>query len=171
MVQVGDWAKGNKDVDFVFQVSMTLRQRRKHLRCTLWVPNVANLIMPSLLSNEINLCRSIILSKLVEAVVVELSIVPFFVEGNMLSRVFGSSIVSKPDIIAGICYLVCCRLIFSHDPVVRAGKEPMLEEHCWSTFFHFRRPNMLYVELIPVWSNDLKALLVKSLVFCKIVEA
>jgi len=72
------------------------------------VPNIANLILPSFIPNEINLSWSIILSKLIETVIIELRIVFVFIKSNVLSGVFGSSVVSKPDIIPGVSYLVRC---------------------------------------------------------------
>ena len=90
------------------------------MRSALRVSNVTDLILAGLLSHEINLGRSVVLAKLIEAVVKVVCEMFVYIELCMLSGVFGSSIVAEPNVIACMSNLIGWRFLFVHDPVISA---------------------------------------------------
>lgn len=93
MVKSCNWCKRDIKVQPVLPEILVLSQSIKHLRGTLRVADISNLIDPSLLSYIVNLSRGIMLSHLREGEF-PVSFIFFRIQGHMASAVFGSSLVS-----------------------------------------------------------------------------
>ena len=97
--QVNNWCTCNEDIELGVELC-TLRQLRKHLRCALRVANIRKFGVFSLLEHVIDLCRSIIFTKLIKAVVKECLVVPNRVKVGVPSTVNVSTVVAEPNIVA-----------------------------------------------------------------------
>ena len=99
---MNDWSQGNKQINFILQISKLFAQGRKHLWCALRMANVGNFFLPSLLYNKIDLSGHIKLSKFVKAIIKIRGLVIFKlnVQKFMFSTVCSSSVVAKPNVIA-----------------------------------------------------------------------
>lgn len=72
---INDWSKRDKKVYFILQFSMVVRKSRKHLRSSLRVANIRNLILTCNFSYIVNLSWCIILSKFKETIIKELCVI------------------------------------------------------------------------------------------------
>ena len=93
MVKSCYWCKRDIKVQPVLPEILIFSQSIKHLRGTLRVADISNLIDPSLLPDIINLSRGIMLPHLREGEF-PVSFVFFIIQGHMANAVFGSSLVS-----------------------------------------------------------------------------
>jgi len=95
--EIDNWSKCNKQVDLLVQVC-GLRKVSKHLRCTLGVSDVGELAFSCSFQNVIDLSRHIVHAELVEAVVEEQLIVPYWVYVGVLTTVEVATIVAEPNV-------------------------------------------------------------------------
>jgi hypothetical protein len=114
--QVGDWAHSNEEVDFVLKITEAFSKGCEHLGCSLGVTDPGYLVFTGSVSDEINLGWGVILGKLKVTVIEELVVVFGATEGVVLSRVLGTSVVTKPDIVASMGSLEGWRTLLRHNP-------------------------------------------------------
>ena len=139
----------------------------KHLRCSLRVTDVCQLLQTSILSHKVDLCRGIILSHLSER---KQPIVSFclVIESLVAHTVFRTSLISKPDIIPSTGELECWGDIWMiHYPAICWVNDPVLEEHCRSRSGHvcdfMFGNNPEQIEDITILRNDWMGFKTKSI--------
>ena len=95
--------------------------------------DVSDLVFLRFESNIVDHLWQIMQTKLIEAVVKEFIgiLVLVGVKRLMRSGVLGSSIVSKPDIIASFGRSKCWRFLLTHDPGISTREQTMLKEDHW----------------------------------------
>ena len=125
--EVNNWTQRDEIVKLILEISVAFGQSWEHLRCPLWMTNITQLLLLCLLQDKVNLSWSVMLAKLVKAVII------VFIRSHSLGGlpicISGSSVVPKPNIVANFSCLESRRVLFIHYPSVCVWKKPMLKEN------------------------------------------
>ena len=132
---------------------------------------VCDCIFSCELPHKIYLSRSIIFSKLVEAVIKVFLEMLRSAKLAVLSRVFIASIIPKPHIIAGHCCSVSWTLLSIQDPSICTRKKAMLEKCYWClSRDSIRSMDVKDLKMVAITCNDRVLVKYKAEIFYNFLE-
>ena len=155
---MNDWSQGDKQVDFVLHFSELFAQSREHLWRTLRVANIGDFVLFGLLDDKVDLCRHIILTQLIKAIVEICGLIIFQlnVQNSMLSAISSSSVVAKPDIVPRLGVFESCWVFAVQDERLRICQKSVLyHDSRQLQSFIFWRLNPMHFQYVAVLSFNL----------------
>jgi len=129
MVKLSDWSECHPKIEPFNPEILIHWNSREHLWSTLRVSDVGNFLSTCLISNEINLGWSIVLSHFSERVL-PIGFISLWVQSGMVRAILSASLVAEPDIVPVPHQLECWGgVVVVHDPAVCWVSNTMLQEH------------------------------------------
>jgi hypothetical protein len=150
---------------------MIIRQSREHLRCSLRVTKVRNLIITGSCSHEVDLGRGIVLTQLKETIVEESLLVFGRVQLSVRAAVFVASVVAEPDIVTSISEDVSQRRCSADAPGISIGEKTMLEENWLSSTSASFHSESEHLELIAIFRHYLITISHKSIFSSQLLKS
>jgi hypothetical protein len=131
MSELCDWPKSYKNAQLVCKVVLIFRQCIEELSSTLWMANISNFLMTSVLNDIFCNSGDIMISHVLPIVHPECCI-PIRIIFYVLSTILISSAVSYPNIIScSWSYKCWCYISSIDDPTISWVEDTVLQKYRW----------------------------------------